>query len=143
MFFGNLTGKSQRFSLRAASPPWWVLRVHPRLSVADWILTWLRFLRKPYKYFDQFRKVKEGLNSGQFDSSGLGHRVQRDFCFCVLQWPGHMMNVRAEDLTGADNVQAIAFGQEMFERAFFPLPWLGDGPVASVKFSRAWILQAP
>src|SRR5262249_15456615 len=87
-------------------------------------------LLPPHQHLKLPGKVEQRFGWGQLDSCCLSHGVAFNFGFGILQGPRQVMDVSPGNSLTADRIQAVALGQEVFDRPFFSAAWLRDGTVA-------------
>src|ERR1043166_3031753 len=88
----------------------------------EWLASKKKFLkllsdlfRPPDQHFKGSGKMQQGLGIGQVDARGLRHGVDIKLSFRILQLPGQMMDVGAQNAAPIDGIEAVALGKKSFD----------------------------
>ena len=98
---------------------------------------WLAYcLQWPNNHIESSREVEDGRHVGQGDACGVGHGVAGDFGGGGLQGPGQVVDFTAIEFVLMRGIEAIAFGEPIFERAGLALIDFAGGGIAADEFGR-------
>src|SRR6185437_3029853 len=90
----------------------------------------------PDQEFQPFGKMQKRRGRWERDVGGIGDCVAFEFPFCVLQWPGQMVNLAAVDVVLVRRVEAETRGEEVFDCSFLADADRTDGAIQAAEFSR-------